>query len=81
MHPLNDVERCYWSRQAFLRCFRATKWDYDAARKRAEETLVWRREYGVEDMKEEDVAIEGETGKEIVFGYDVNCRPVLYMVR
>ncbi|GAA6004749.1 CRAL-TRIO domain-containing protein [Rhodotorula paludigena] len=79
VHPLNDVEKCYWSRQAFLRCFRATKWDYDAARKRAEETLVWRREYGVEDMKEEDVAIEGETGKEIVFGYDVNCRPVLYM--
>jgi len=81
LHPLNDVEKCYWSPQAFLRCFRAVKWDYAAALRRAEETAVWRREYGVEDMKEEDVWVEGETGKELVFGYDVNARPVLYMVR
>lgn len=32
-------------------------------------------------MKESDVSREGETGKELVMGYDVNCRPVLYMVR
>ncbi|GAA5836098.1 hypothetical protein JCM9279_002192 [Rhodotorula babjevae] len=77
--PLNDVEKCYWSPQAFLRCFRAVKWDYAAALRRAEETCVWRREYAVEDMKEDDVWTEGETGKELVFGYDVNARPVLYM--
>lgn len=79
--PLNDVEKCYWSPQAFLRCFRAVKWDYAAGLRRAEETCVWRREYAVEDMKEDDVWTEGETGKELVFGYDVNARPVLYMVR
>ncbi|BGP38633.1 Phosphatidylinositol transfer protein (PITP) [Rhodotorula kratochvilovae] len=79
VHPLNDVEKCYWSSQAFLRCFRATKWDYAAALRRAEETAVWRREYGVEEMKESDVWPEGETGKELVFGFDINCRPVLYM--
>ncbi|GAA5976753.1 hypothetical protein JCM10908_005620 [Rhodotorula pacifica] len=79
VHPLSEVEKCYWSTQAFQRCLRATKWDYAAALKRAEETLVWRREFQVEEMKEEDVWREGETGKELVFGYDVNCRPVLYM--
>lgn len=65
--------------QAFERCFRAVKWDYDAAVKRAEVTCVWRREYGVEEMKPEHVSPEGETGKEIVFGYDRDSRPVLYM--
>ncbi|POY72556.1 hypothetical protein BMF94_4383 [Rhodotorula taiwanensis] len=79
VHPLSEVEKCYWSNQAFQRCLRATKWDYAAALKRAEETCVWRREFGVEEMREEDVWREGETGKELVFGYDVNCRPVLYM--
>jgi len=49
--------------------------------KRAEETLVWRREFKVEEMKESDVSREGETGKELVFGFDVDCRPVLYMVQ
>lgn len=81
LHPLSDVEKCYWSRQAFSRCLRAVKWDYAAGVRRAEETCVWRREYGVEEMKEEDVSHEGETGKELVMGYDINCRPVLYMVR
>ncbi|BGP23339.1 Phosphatidylinositol transfer protein (PITP) [Rhodotorula toruloides] len=79
LHPLSDVEKCYWSRQAFSRCLRAVKWDYAAGVRRAEETCVWRREYGVEEMKEEDVSHEGETGKELVMGYDINCRPVLYM--
>ncbi|GAA5898558.1 CRAL-TRIO domain-containing protein [Sporobolomyces salmoneus] len=77
--PLNDIERCYWSSQAFQRCLRATKWDYLNALKRAEETLVWRREFKVEEMREEDVSREGETGKELVFGFDKDCRPVLYM--
>ncbi|GAA6038889.1 hypothetical protein JCM8097_000556 [Rhodosporidiobolus ruineniae] len=79
VHPLTDVEKCYWSRQAFLRCLRAVKWDYAAAVRRAEETAVWRREYNVEGMKESDIWKEGETGKELVMGFDVNCRPVLYM--
>ncbi|BGP14593.1 hypothetical protein JCM10213_001941 [Rhodosporidiobolus nylandii] len=79
VHPLTDVEKCYWSRQAFLRCLRAVKWDYPAAVRRAEETCVWRREYRVEEMKESDIWKEGETGKELVMGFDANCRPVLYM--
>jgi hypothetical protein len=80
MQPLSDVEKCYWSTEAFQRCLRATKWVYDAAVKRAEETCVWRREFGVEEMGPERVSEEGETGKELVFGFDVQSRPVLYMV-
>ncbi|GAA5869630.1 hypothetical protein JCM16303_000529 [Sporobolomyces ruberrimus] len=79
LHPLNDIEKCYWSSQAFQRCLRATKWDYQNALKRAEETLVWRREFKVEEMREEDVSREGETGKELIFGFDKESRPVLYM--
>ncbi|GAA6019444.1 hypothetical protein JCM11491_004830, partial [Sporobolomyces phaffii] len=79
LSPLSDVERCYWSSQAFQRCLRATKWDYANALKRAEETCVWRREYRVEEMREQDVSREGETGKELVLGFDNDCRPVLYM--
>ncbi|GAA5961025.1 hypothetical protein JCM3765_006506 [Sporobolomyces pararoseus] len=77
--PLDEVEKCYWSSQAFQRCLRATKWDYSQALKRAEETLVWRREYNVEGMQEQEVSKEGETGKELVFGFDNDSRPVLYM--
>lgn len=42
--------------------------------------MVWRREFGVEEMAPEKVSPEAETGKEIVFGYDRDSRPVLYMV-
>lgn len=78
--PLDDVEKCYCSEQHFHRVCRAVKWDYHAALKRAEEITVWRREAKVEEMSPDQVSIEGETGKELIFGYDKQCRPVLYMV-
>ena len=56
------------------------KWDSQAARKRLDNTLKWRREFGLYDTVNADsVSIEGETGKEVVFGYDVHGRPTLYM--
>lgn len=67
-NPLNEVERCYWSKEAFERCLRATKWNYDSAVKRAEETCVWRRESRVEEINEKDIEGESATGKEIVMG-------------
>ncbi|KAM0754643.1 CRAL/TRIO domain-containing protein [Meredithblackwellia eburnea MCA 4105] len=81
LKQLTDKEKCYWSTEAFQRCLRATKWVYQDAVKRAEETLVWRREFcdGVDEMTPELVSHEGETGKELVAGYDINFRPVLYM--
>ncbi|SCZ99006.1 BZ3500_MvSof-1268-A1-R1_Chr3-1g05760 [Microbotryum saponariae] len=77
--PLSDVEKCYWSWEQFQRVARAVKWDYPAAIKRAEEILVWRREFGIDSMTAEQVSHEGETGKELSFGYDFASRPILYM--
>jgi hypothetical protein len=37
---------------------------------RIEETLVWRREYGTEDLTAKDVWVENETGKQYIYGYD-----------
>lgn len=65
--------------EGFQRVLRATRWNDEAALKRAEETVAWRREFPA-DLPAERVSREGETGKELVFGYDNDCRPVLYMV-
>lgn len=48
---------------------------------RAEETVVWRREFGVDALSADSSIVEEEarTGKEIVMGWDVNQRPCLYM--
>ena len=76
---LDEREKCFWSYEQFHRTLRAVKWQYDQAVRRAEETCVWRREYGVEDLSAEHVAPEAETGKEVIFGYDNASRPCLYM--
>lgn len=76
---LDDVERCYWSREACLRSLRATKFSYTDALRRCEEIAVWRREFGVEALSAEMVSGEAETGKELVYGFDKQSRPVLYM--
>lgn len=79
---LDDVEKCYLSREAFLRILRSRSFDLPNSVKRAEETIVWRRDFGVEDLdtvQGEVVKLEAATGKEIIFGYDLNSRPVLYM--
>lgn len=52
---LGDVERCFWSREAFERVFRATNWRADDARERAEEIAVWRRDYGVETLSADEI--------------------------
>lgn len=79
---LDDVEKCYLSREAFLRILRSRSFDLPNSIKRAEETIVWRRDFDVENMdtvKKDIIENEAATGKEIVFGYDSLCRPVLYM--
>ncbi|KAM0788431.1 hypothetical protein ACM66B_001566 [Microbotryomycetes sp. NB124-2] len=79
LSPLQEREKMYLSLEQVHRACRAVKWDEHAALRRLEEIVVWRREYGVDDMQPELVSKEGETGKELVFGYDKQCRPVLYM--
>lgn len=69
---MDDVEKCFWSRGAFLRSLRAVKWDTEAALARSLDILVWRREFagGVEGLTFQRIENEGITGKELILGYD-----------
>ncbi|KAJ7030401.1 CRAL TRIO domain-containing protein [Mycena alexandri] len=79
--PLMDVEKMWLSYECILRYLRASKWKVDAAIHRLEETLKWRREYGVYDtITAEHVEPEAVTGKQILLGYDVHGRPGLYLI-
>ena len=40
------------------RCLRAVRWDLQKAILRVEETIVWRRDFGVETLAASDVAEE-----------------------
>lgn len=83
---LSEWERHWLSRECMLRYLRAHKWHVENALKGITETLVWRREVGIthgpEDKKPltgKDVAIENETGKETLLGFDRDRRPLFYM--
>ncbi|KAA8910519.1 CRAL/TRIO domain protein [Sphaerosporella brunnea] len=76
---LDDVERMWLTRECLLRFLRATKWDVEGAKKRLEQTIVWRREYGLRDHSPEYIGPENETGKQVILGYDNECRPCLYL--
>ncbi|KAK7690593.1 hypothetical protein QCA50_005692 [Cerrena zonata] len=78
---LSDEEKCWLSFECMLRYLRATKWaGSDAAIKRIEGTLRWRREFGFYDkLTAEYVEPEAVTGKMVIFGFDVDGRPALYL--
>lgn len=78
---LTEQERFWLSRDCLLRYLRATKWKNAAAAiGRLEDTLKWRRTYGVYDsLTANYVEPEAVTGKEILFGYDIHGRPAMYM--
>ncbi|KAL6452383.1 PDR16 Phosphatidylinositol transfer protein PDR16 [Candida maltosa Xu316] len=88
-HPLLEEELAWLTKECFLRYLRATKWKLDAAIKRLEDTMIWRRTFGVvnipghTDPKKlitpELVAVENETGKNLIVGYDLDNRPCLYL--
>ena len=77
--PLTDAERIWLTRECLLRYLRASKWNLAHAATRLESTLVWRREYGVEAHTAEYISEENETGKQVILGYDNECRPCLYL--
>lgn len=78
--PLSDLERMFLTRECLLRYLRATTWNVVQAETRLKATLVWRREYGVDSkLTSEYVAIENETGKQLILGYDIHARPCHYM--
>lgn len=88
-HPFLPEEIAWLTKECFLRYLRATKWKTDAAIKRIEETLVWRRSFGVVYIPDvtdpeifitkEMVEVENETGKNLMIGYDNDNRPCLYL--
>ncbi|KNZ45616.1 hypothetical protein VP01_798g6 [Puccinia sorghi] len=78
-NKLTPAEKCFCSREAILRVCRATKWDRSRALKRLIDTLVWRREFKVDEIDPQELSHEAETGKQFTLGYDNHQRPILYM--
>ena len=84
--PLSQWEKFWLSRECITRYLRAAKWNPTHAIKNLTDTLVWRREIGLtydaEDKNQltaDVVAIENETGKETILGFDRDDRPLFYM--
>lgn len=84
--PLSPQEKFWLSRECILRYLRANKWNVKHAIKGLTNTLVWRREVGLTHdqndpnlLTAEKVAVENETGKEILLGFDRDRRPLFYM--
>ncbi|KAI1663087.1 CRAL/TRIO domain-containing protein [Daldinia decipiens] len=77
--PLTEGEKMWLTRECLLRYLRATKWHEKDAEKRLQETLAWRREYGVEELTADHIGPENATGKQILLGYDKHCRPCHYL--
>jgi hypothetical protein len=88
-YPITEEEKAWLTKECFLRYLRASKWNLQLAIKRIEETIVWRRSFGLVKLPgqvdESDlitasmVEIENETGKNLILGYDNDNRPCLYL--
>ncbi|KDN45653.1 hypothetical protein RSAG8_04737, partial [Rhizoctonia solani AG-8 WAC10335] len=78
---LTEEEKLWLTRECLLRYLRASKWVLATTIKRLDDTLKWRREYGLYDLiTPEHVEPESLTGKEQLVGYDAERRPALYMI-
>ncbi|KAL3233870.1 Phosphatidylinositol transfer protein PDR16 [Nakaseomyces bracarensis] len=85
--PLIEEEKAWLTRDCILRYLRATKWNVKEAIDRLLGSLAWRREFGISHLGEEHgdeitsdlVAVENESGKQVVLGYENNARPILYL--
>lgn len=78
-HSLTDNERLWLTRECLLRYLRASKWNGHQAVARLQATLLWRREFNVESHTADYISEENETGKQVIFGYDNEGRPCLYL--
>ena len=77
--PMQEYERMFLTRECLFRYLRATTWKVDQAETRLLNTLIWRREYGTDSRTAEYIAVENETGKQVILGWDINGRPVQYL--
>lgn len=77
---LTNIEKSWLTRECFIRYLKATKWVVKDCINRINLTLAWRREFGIYSSLTPDLcSIENETGKEVIFGYDNDSRPCLYL--
>ncbi|ODV93292.1 hypothetical protein PACTADRAFT_46955 [Pachysolen tannophilus NRRL Y-2460] len=84
LRKLTYDEKSWLTRDCILRYIRACNWKLSDAIKRLENSLIWRRDFGIsggefQTLTEDVVAIENETGKQLIFGYDNGCRPCLFL--
>ncbi|KAI5811008.1 CRAL/TRIO domain protein [Peziza echinospora] len=72
-----SVDKLFLTKECLLRFLRASKWDVPAALTRLQATLVWRKEFGIDEMPAEAIEPEQLTGKQWIVGYDIHGRPCL----
>lgn len=77
--PLTDSERMFLTRECLLRYLRATNWTVAQSETRLKNTLVWRREYGLEKHTKDYISIENATGKQVILGWDHHGRTCQYL--
>lgn len=77
--PLTDSELMFLTRECLLRYLRATNWNVAQAETRLKNTLVWRREYGLEKHTKDYISVENATGKQVILGWDNNGRTCQYL--
>ncbi|KAI8900069.1 CRAL-TRIO domain-containing protein [Globomyces pollinis-pini] len=75
-----NKEKVWCSERCLVRYLKATSWDVDAAKKRLESTLLWRREYQPDEITPEEVEPEALTGKSFVTGFNKDACPVIYLL-
>ena len=83
--PLLLEEKAWLTRECIIRYLKATDWNVDHSIERITQSLAWRREFGINHLGEENgdtvtsdlVAIENETGKQVILGYDNEVSPIL----
>lgn len=83
---LTPADKAWLTRECFLRYLRACKWKWEDAVDRIGLTLAWRREFGIANNFDDEnevhgqlTAVENETGKEVILGFDNDSRPCLYL--
>ncbi|CDR42654.1 CYFA0S10e00760g1_1 [Cyberlindnera fabianii] len=80
--PLIKSEKLWLTRECIMRYLRATKGKTEESIQRLEQTIAWRREFGITGQEDkvtpELVEPENFTGKQVILGFDKNARPILY---
>ncbi|KIW33434.1 uncharacterized protein PV07_00286 [Cladophialophora immunda] len=77
--PLTDSERMFLTRECLFRYLRATNWNVAQSETRLKNTLIWRREYGLEKHTKDYISIENATGKQVILGWDIQGRTCQYL--